>query len=184
MLYPCIFLEINSAFGPLEVDLFASRVTYQTCHFISRRPDPPWGFHSRDFQPPMVSYWQGLETSMPAERSAGTGSISLEWSDLVSSSVGDSVGIIPANCPNTRSHSETIRFPDGDGATTRCVVCPGNVPQVVSFQMRLLNSYCSPGDLHQPVLWLLLWKWACWCSERGHNPVSGSVSVIANLLTE
>ena len=33
MLYPCIFLEIDSAFGPLEVDLFASRVTYQTCHF-------------------------------------------------------------------------------------------------------------------------------------------------------
>ena len=99
----------------------------------------------------MVSYWQGLETTMPAERSAGTGSISLEGSDLVSSTVGDAVGIIPANCPNTRSHSETIRFPDGDGATS-CVVSPGNVPQVVAFRMRLLNSYCSPGDLYQPDL--------------------------------
>lgn len=96
----------------------------------------------------------------------------------------DAVEIIPANCPNTRSHSETIRFPDGDGATTSCVVCPGNVPQVVAFRMRLLNSYCSPGDLHQPVLWLLLWKWACWCSERGHNPVSGSFPVVANFLAE
>lgn len=148
---------------------------------LSAGDQTPWGFHSRDFQPPMVSYWQGLETSMPAEGQLVL--VASVWKGQTWYPV-DAVGTIPANCPNTRSHSETIRFPDGDGATTSCVVCPGNVPQVVAFWMRLLNSYCSPGDLHQPILWLLLWKWACWCSERGHNPVSGSVSVVANLLTE
>ena len=35
-----VFQKINQIFGPLEVDLFASRPTYQLPHFFSWRPDP------------------------------------------------------------------------------------------------------------------------------------------------
>ena len=39
-LSPAIFDRINHIFGPLEVDLFASRLTYQLPHYFSWRPDP------------------------------------------------------------------------------------------------------------------------------------------------
>ena len=40
MLAPQVFQRINNALGPLEVDLFASRLTYQLPQFFSWRPDP------------------------------------------------------------------------------------------------------------------------------------------------
>ena len=40
MLCPRVFQAINETFGPLEVDLFASRLTYQILRFFSWRPDP------------------------------------------------------------------------------------------------------------------------------------------------
>lgn len=84
MLYPWIFLEIDSAFGPLEVDLFASRVTYQTCNFISWRPDPV-GIPFKGFPTSHGVLLAGSWNKYACRRSAGTGSISLEGSDLVSS---------------------------------------------------------------------------------------------------
>lgn len=40
MLCPCIFMAINRIFGPLNVDLFTSRLTYQIPRYFSWRPDP------------------------------------------------------------------------------------------------------------------------------------------------
>ena len=40
MLCPSIFHTINCILGPLEVDLFASRLTTQLPSFVSWRPDP------------------------------------------------------------------------------------------------------------------------------------------------
>ena len=40
MLCPQIFRAIMEAFGPLDVDLFASRLTHQIPRFFSWRPDP------------------------------------------------------------------------------------------------------------------------------------------------
>ena len=40
MLSPEVFQKISQALGPLEVDLFASRLTHQLPHFFSWRPDP------------------------------------------------------------------------------------------------------------------------------------------------
>jgi len=40
MLNPRIFYKINQRWGPLEVDLFASRLTTQLQRFFSWRPDP------------------------------------------------------------------------------------------------------------------------------------------------
>lgn len=40
MLSPEVFQKINQALGPLEVDLFASRLTHQLPRFFSWRPDP------------------------------------------------------------------------------------------------------------------------------------------------
>ena len=40
MLNPQIFLQIDMKWGPLEVDMFASRLTTQTKRFFSWRPDP------------------------------------------------------------------------------------------------------------------------------------------------
>ena len=39
-LHPAIFRDINNQFGPIEVDLFASRLTSQCQHYFSWRPDP------------------------------------------------------------------------------------------------------------------------------------------------
>ena len=40
MLAPQVFQKINSTLGPLEIDLFASRLTFQLPWFFSWRPDP------------------------------------------------------------------------------------------------------------------------------------------------
>ena len=40
ILCTCIFQAISKAFMPLEVDLFASRLTYQTPRFFNWRPNP------------------------------------------------------------------------------------------------------------------------------------------------
>ena len=40
MLRPRTFLTIKEAFRPLDVDLFASRLTHQLPRFFSWRPDP------------------------------------------------------------------------------------------------------------------------------------------------
>ena len=40
MLVPAVFQKINQIFGPLEIDLFASRLTHQLPRFFSWRPDP------------------------------------------------------------------------------------------------------------------------------------------------
>ncbi len=40
MLHPLVFKELNRRFGPMQVDLFASRLTSQLAHFVSWRPDP------------------------------------------------------------------------------------------------------------------------------------------------
>ena len=40
MIHPQIFQEVNRKWGPLEVDLFASRLTTQIRRYISWRPDP------------------------------------------------------------------------------------------------------------------------------------------------
>ena len=39
-LHPQVFREINRQLGPLQVDLFASRLTTQLQDFVSLRPDP------------------------------------------------------------------------------------------------------------------------------------------------
>ncbi|XP_065894060.1 uncharacterized protein [Dysidea avara] len=40
MIHPQIFLQINKTLGPLEVDLFASRLTHQLPRYFSWRPNP------------------------------------------------------------------------------------------------------------------------------------------------
>ena len=40
MIHPELFARIHQEMGPLDVDLFASRLTYQLPHFYSWRPDP------------------------------------------------------------------------------------------------------------------------------------------------
>ena len=40
MLCPRVFNKINQVMGPLQVDLFASRLTHQLQDFVSWRPDP------------------------------------------------------------------------------------------------------------------------------------------------
>ena len=40
MLCPRVFNKINQVMGPLQVDLFASRLTHQLRDFVSWRPDP------------------------------------------------------------------------------------------------------------------------------------------------
>ena len=62
MLRPRTFLTIKEAFGPLDVDLFASRLTHQLSRFFSWRPDPQveavdafqkdWGLLRRFANPP------------------------------------------------------------------------------------------------------------------------------------
>ena len=112
MLAPQVFQKINSTLGPLEIDLFASRLTFQLPWFFSWRPDPQTAavdaFQQdwRICQPLMVPGGTGIEQGGVWAGSDSSGSSGLEGSDMVSSPTQDAEGSPPSSLPSRGSDAE------------------------------------------------------------------------------
>jgi len=152
MLCPHIFHATKETYGTLEVDLFASRLTYQMPRFFSWRPDPlveavdafqqNWGL-LRDFaNNPQWCLIGGV--SSPASPTS-VGGTSVEGSCLVPSTPGNVVGLSQTDYSSSRSDTEANRYPDGDGFSTICVACLLERFTGSCLQRKLLDSSCNHG---------------------------------------
>jgi len=177
---------------PLEIDLFASRLTYQIPHFFSWRPDslvkavntfqqdwsslkglanPPWCLISRVLS---QVHRQQAQIVLIAPRP-----------ELVSGTSGDVMGLSQAGCSNSRSNSEAIRLPDEVDPSTSCLVClwerfSNNRPSEEANKLLLQSWKAKSAQFYDSHFR----KWTGWCAERGRNPVFGPTSDVANFLTE
>ena len=114
-LCPAVFHQINQRLGPLEVDLFASRLTHQLETYVSWRPDPMalatdvfTGRAQSLCQSSMEPHWHGPGTDSPTTSRACTGGTSMESTGLVPGATGD-VGGQPNPDPSEgeSDHSHT-----------------------------------------------------------------------------
>ena len=97
-----VFQKINAVWGPLEVDLFATRLSTQPDRFFSWRPDPlaeatdafqqDWGPLKAYANPPWCLMGRVLKQVKAEVKAQQARWPSLEGPTMVSSSSGDAVG--------------------------------------------------------------------------------------------
>ena len=192
-LSPAVFNKINQIFGPLEVDLFASRLTYQLPRYFSWRPDPsaeatdafqhdwaplkgfanpPWCLIGRVLNQVMI---QKAQVILVAPIWKGQ-----PWYPVLLNMFWEFPQRIPP-------HPNLIQSPGSPKV---------NPP---ASRMAYLREKLSGSSLSEEAsrLFLASWraksnqsydshfrKWISWCSERGSNPVSGPIAEVANFLAD
>ena len=185
-----VFHQIQTAMGPLEVDLFASRLTKQLPRFYSWRPDPEaeatdvgLGNMSGICQPPMVP-----DSSLPCQ-SEETNSKDSTNNTLVENPI---VSIRPSGGLSSKDTSATGPGINATGA--RISDATGNTP--VDRLAYLRQSYSSRGISAQASdLMLRSWRdktnsnygssfsrWASWCQQRNRDPLAGPIEGVVNFL--
>ena len=184
-----VFLRINNVYGPLEVDLFASRLTNQCCRFFSWQPDPlaeatdafcqnwvgmkvyanpPWNLISRVLAKTQT---QGADLTLVGSRMEGTTMVCSATVNVgglatpAASTVNPHLGINPHTTQTGRVEHLRERL-HGQGLS-------GQATELIleSWRTKTNKSYDS-----------LFGRWSRWCGERGSDPFSGPVTEVANFL--
>ena len=181
-----VFQKINAIWGPLEVNLFSSRLSSQLPRFFSWRPDSQAeatdAFLSEGLcQPSLVLSRKSSETGEGPMGSGDIGGSGLERSAMVSRSPRDALGFSPVGSSVSGSVSHDLR--DGGHESS------ASTSHVAYFQGKFSSQNLSSKARD---LLLASWrtkfnktydsyfkKWLCWCSARGSDPVSGPVSEVA-----
>ena len=193
MLSPEVFQKINQALGPLEVDLFASRLTHQLPRFFSWRPDPlaeavdafqqDWSEVKGFANPPWCLIGHVLNKIRSQEAQVVLVAPvwkSQAWYPVVLEMLMDYPRLIPPQEGLLRRGEErrvTEIIPVSRMACLReryrdsCLSTEASELMLASWRTKSSQSYES-----------LFGKWARWCAERGRNPISGPIADIANFL--
>ena len=184
-LSPAIFNRINHIFGPLEVDLFASRLTYQLIHYFSWRLDP-LAEATDTFQQNWASLkgFANLPWCLIGRILSNPGSSDLERPVMVPSSPEYALGV------SSEDTSTPQPSPESSGTGSSGVNPPASC-------VAYLHEKFSGSSLSEETSRLLLasWrtksnqsydshfrKWISWCAEQGSNPVSGPIAEVVNFL--
>lgn len=133
-------------------------------------------------QPVVGSQWTCLPTPLVSDWSCpqqdqGTTSSSLEEPGLVPSTPGDVDDLIPPQ-EDLLQRGQDHR---GMDITPQLAIWPvsGRSMEVTAASELTLASWRTKSSQTYDSLFR---KWASWCSERDHNPISGSVADVANFL--
>ena len=182
-----IFQRINRLYGPLEVDLFASRLTNQCRRYFSWRPDPfaeatdaflqdwrtikgfanpPWNLITRVL---MKTQTQGVDVILVAPVWK-----TQPWYPLLLSLVVDWPHLLPKLTPNIES------VPIMPQLAVWSI--SGKALAVKAFPDKLQSLSSTLGDQKLADHDSLFGRWNRWCSERGSDPFSGLISEAANFL--
>ena len=204
MLNPHVFQKIQESMGPLEVDLFASRLTRQLPHFYSWRADPEaaatdafmqdWS-HLRGFANPP---WCLISRCLSKVKAEGARIVLVTplwntqpWFPVVLELLED----YPRRLVN---QPDLVVLPVGQEFLMKQGVpqliawlISGNLTHHKAFLQRLQTS-CLPHGEIKPILTMRdktnsnygssFAKWASWCQQRGTNPLSGPVADVVNFL--
>ena len=195
MVHPDLFVQIQRVLGPLEVDMFASRLTNQLPRFFSWKPDPSseatdaftqdWSQFRGYANPPWCLL---LATLSKIRRTGSPGCSHMEDPTLVSTNSGNvdrlSTVVATRAMDSDLPCSEGFHNASGSAPTSRMAIVGHQCRAAglseaasrllkASWRSRTKSSYES-----------LFKKWDSWCQERGRNPISGPVADIANFLAE
>ena len=184
-----IFLKVNRRYGPLEVDLFASRLTNQCRRYFSWRPDPfaqatdaflqDWRIMRGFANPP----WNLVPRVLRKAQSLEADVI------LIAPPHTEDAAMVPSLVGNV-SRLATLTTQAG----TQYQVSAHNAPTGhVEHLRERLSSQGLSGQAADLILksWRtktnksynsLFGRWNHWCSQRGSDPFSGPVSEVANFL--
>jgi len=184
MLCPQTFQTIQETFGPLNVDLFASRLTHQMPRFFGWRPDPlaeavdafqqDWG-PMKGFANPLWCLISRV-LSQAHHQQAQLVLVAPVWR-------GETW--YPVLLERLWDFPRTNRCPDEDSPSTSRVVClrerfSSNCISEEATKL-LLQSWRSKSAQSYNSQFR---KWAVWCAERNRSPISGLTSDVANFLAE
>ena len=182
------FQKINRVYGPLEVDLFASRLTNQCQRYFSWRPDPfaeatdaflqDWTIMKGFANPP----WNLVPRVLTKTQAQGADVILIApvwktqpWYPLLLSLIVDWPRLLPP--PETQYRVSTHNAPISrlehlrEGLSNQGLSGQATDLIINSWRSKTSKSYDS-----------LFSRWNRWCSERGSDPLSGPVSEVANFL--
>ena len=171
MLCPEIFSKINQATGPLDVDLFASRLTYQLPDYVSWRPDPEamatdaftlnWAEFRGYANPP----WNLIGRTLAQVRNQEAHLVlvapvwkSQTWYPMLLEMAVKQPLLLP-NSPNLIRPTHRINRPDIVPRLAAWAIS-GTDSQARAFQRRLQNSSSPHGETRQQSL-------TTHCSESG-----------------
>ena len=191
-LCPAVFQALQNRWGPLDINLFASRLTNQLPRFVSWKSDPL--SESGCLLPP-VEQGQGLclspilpfrQVPQSSSETAGTMaspcSTSVEkFPTLVPSFIGPSYRPSSPSPPNPQSvnsggnDSPTNPPPAGRMAYHRQQYEEGG------FSVKARDLLSAAWRRNTSDQYASAWrKWTSWCAERKVNPISASLSDIIN----
>ena len=189
-LNPVIFQEINNLYGPLDMDLFASRLSTQCPLYFSWRPctgnrylSPRVDNHEMLCKSSMESGGPGPCTSVIATDSSGASGSCLEGTTMV---------------PNTSEHADRpslVNHTESEEANQH----RPNVSSPSVSRMAHLRDKLRGQNLSEEATALILksWrtktnksydslfgKWHSWCAKWCFNPFSGPITNVANFLAQ
>ena len=181
-LSPSIFHKIQENFGPLEVDLFVTRLSAQCPRYFSWQPDPSaeaTDTYQGVCQPTMESDRPDTFSGPDSTSQHSAGSTSVE---------------IPTNTPihvGGLSQTNNNRNRDNGGQQGQLADAP------TTSRMAYLRERYRGQQLSEEATELMLssWrtktnksydslftKWHCWCSEWGSDPFCSPIAQVANFL--
>ena len=189
------FRRIQTQFGPLDIDLFASRLTKQLPTYVSWRPDPQ-ALETDAFS----MNWKGLKAyanppwhliirvlCQVREQEATIVLVAPVWktrawySLLLKLMIGTPLRLPrtknliqpthPVNCPDIQLHLAVWRI-SGQDSLQR------------DFRLRLQASCLPHGERSLAERMTRCCKWASWCVERDIDPISADITGVVNLLAD
>ncbi len=182
-----VFQQIHQLWGPMEVDLFASRLTTQCPVFFSWQPDPyaaatdaflqvwtyanpPWNLVGR-----VAAQAQAQQASMVLVAPVWW---TQPWYPILLEMMVDAPHLIPPQRQATsRSQMRTPQLAAWPipGKKCRDHKLSKEASSLIfgSWREKTNKSYNSHFG-----------RWHSWCSRRGTNPFSGPVTDVANFLAE
>ena len=193
-LCPAVFQALQNRWGPLDIDLFASRLTNQLPRFVSWKPDPlseavdafslQWNKVKGYAFPPFCFLGrclsQVLRQQVPRLVPCST---SVENPTLVSSSIGPSYRPSSPSPPNPQSVSSGGNDPPTNPPPAGRMAYLRQQYEEGGFSVQARDLLSAAWRRNTSDQYASAWrKWTSWCAQRKVNPISASLSDIINFL--
>ena len=190
-LNPGVFNCLHQKWGPINTDLFASRLSYQLDQFVSWRPDPlaihtdaftlDWATFRGYAFPPFALIGRCLHQIQSQQVSHSVCSTSLASSTLVSTTIRP-VHRLPAS--SGRSTDPGKQNPPSQTPTASWVASVSRGYQTADISAQSREILLAAWRKNTTSAYFSAWtKWSSWCSQQVNvNPLSPSLTNVLDFL--